>query len=70
MVIIVHSLQNENVLSKGLHPTQRSIGNAIVYSLVHGFEPFCCVVDGVSEGGIVVSDRLRYSRSVVCAYGD
>ena len=55
----MHLLHEEDVLSKGLHPTQRSIRNAIVYSLLHGFEPFNRLVDGVSEGGIVISDRLR-----------
>ena len=59
MVISVHSLQKENVLGEGFHPSQRGIGNAIVNSLVHGFEPFGRLIDSVSEGVIVVSDRLR-----------
>jgi len=57
--ISVHSLQKENVLGKGLHPTQRSIRDTIVYNLVHSLEPFGRLIDSVSEGIIVVSDRLR-----------
>ena len=64
----MHSSQKENVLGKGLHPNQRSIGNVIIYSLVHGFEPFGRLIDGVSEGVIVVSDRLRQLISIVCIW--
>jgi hypothetical protein len=59
MVITVRSLQRGNVLGKCLDPSQCSIGNTIVYSLVHGFESFGRLTDGVSEGVIIVANRLR-----------
>ena len=34
------------------------MGNTIVYSVVHGFESFGRLIDGVLEGLVVVSDRL------------
>jgi len=65
MVITGHSSREDNVLGEGPHPRQCHIRNSIVYNLVNRFESFGRLTDGVLEGVIIVSDRLRWLISSV-----